>query len=82
MKFDTAALDGDDQRIALEGRLDIDGTPAIDARLPFMATGRKGSIVVDLGGLSFLASIGIRRSATAVARHQAAADPLMLTRRC
>jgi hypothetical protein len=46
MKFDT---------VALEGRLDIDGTQAIDVHLFFMATGRKGNIVVDLAGVSFLA---------------------------
>ena len=51
MKFDTAELEGDVQRIALEGRLDIDGSQAIDARFSFMATGRKGNIVVDLAGV-------------------------------
>lgn len=65
MRFETAALEGEVQRVALEGRMDIDGTQAIDARFSFMATGRKGNIVVDLAGVSFLASIGIRLLMTA-----------------
>ena len=37
MKFDTAALEGDVQRIALEGRLDIDGSQAKIRKADFEA---------------------------------------------
>lgn len=60
MKFTTTTLDGEVQCIALDGRLDIDGTRAIDERFAFLTTGRRDRIVVDLAGVSFLASIGIR----------------------
>jgi anti-sigma B factor antagonist len=65
MKFTTSTLDGEVQCIALDGRLDIDGTRAIDERFSFITTGRKDRIVVDLSGVSFLASIGIRLLMTA-----------------
>lgn len=65
MKLESEALPGDVQRIALEGRLDIDGTQAVDVRFSALATTRKQNLVVDLAGVSFLASIGIRLLITA-----------------
>ncbi len=65
MKFTTSTLDGEVQCIALDGRLDIDGTRAIDERFSFITTSRRDHIVVDLAGVGFLASIGIRLLMTA-----------------
>ena len=48
------------RRIALSGRLDGRGTEEIAAKFTSLSTGAKQRVVVDLTGLSFLASIGIR----------------------
>ncbi len=45
--------------IVLEGRLDIAGTGAIDLRFSTL-TGSRRSVVVDLSGVTFLASMGMR----------------------
>jgi len=46
-------------RIVLDGRLDIIGAGVIDLQFNAIAGSHKG-VVVDLAGVSFLASIGIR----------------------
>ncbi len=46
--------------VRLEGRLDIDGSRAVEDKFAFATTTHATGIVVDLSGLSFLASIGIR----------------------
>lgn len=46
--------------IRIYGRLDIQGVNAIDAKLAFLASSQKHRIVVDVSGLEFIASIGIR----------------------
>jgi anti-anti-sigma factor len=48
------------RRIALSGRLDGPGTAEIETRLAALATAAKRRVVVDMTGVSFLASIGIR----------------------
>ena len=48
------------RRIALSGRLDGRGTEEIAATFAALSTGPKQRVLVDLTGLSFLASIGIR----------------------
>lgn len=65
MKMETEMLPGEVQRISLDGRLDIEGSQAIDLRFSTLATTKKAQIVVDLAGVSFLASIGIRLLITA-----------------
>jgi anti-sigma B factor antagonist len=54
---------GDDNgttaRIALNGRLDILGAEAVSLPLATLS-GSKQNIVIDMSGVSFLASIGIR----------------------
>lgn len=70
MKMTEEALAGDIVRIALDGRLDIDGTGAIDERFSYLTTTRPGRFAVDLSKVSFIASIGIRLLLTA-ARGQA-----------
>ena len=48
------------RRITLSGRLDGPGTEEVAAKLAALATAAKRRVVVDLTGVSFLASIGIR----------------------
>lgn len=51
--------------VSLEGRLDIDGARAVEDRFAFLTTTKEADVVVDLAGVTFLASIGIRMLMTA-----------------
>lgn len=46
--------------IRLAGRLDIQGVNAVDTKFTILAASQKHGIVVDLSGLDFIASIGVR----------------------
>ena len=46
-------------RIKLDGRMDIDGASAVDGTFSDIA-GRHHPLIVDLGEVTFLASMGIR----------------------
>lgn len=46
--------------IALKGRLDMAGAQAIDLKFMAQTSAQKISTVVDLSGLTFLSSVGIR----------------------
>jgi anti-anti-sigma factor len=70
MKLTEEEIAGDIIRISLDGRLDIDGTQAIDPQFSYLTTTRPGRFAVDLSRVSFIASIGIRMLLTA-ARAQA-----------
>jgi len=59
MELETAELDGGVLRISLAGRLDVDGALQIDDRFKDAVAGRK-MVVVDLAGVEYLASLGIR----------------------
>jgi anti-anti-sigma factor len=48
------------RRIAITGRLDIMGTQEIATRFAALACANNRRVIVDLTGVSFLASIGIR----------------------
>jgi anti-sigma B factor antagonist len=48
------------RRIRLSGRLDIAGTEAVSIKFTHLASSAARRVVVDLTGVSFLASIGIR----------------------
>jgi anti-anti-sigma factor len=57
------------RKIVIFGRLDIPGTESVADELEKLAAAPKKGVVVDLSGLKFLASIGIRalfKSAKAV----------------
>lgn len=59
------AIDFDDsnanlRRITITGRLDIPGTDEIATKFSALAASAQRRVVVDLTGVSFLASIGIR----------------------
>jgi len=57
--------------IRLTGRLDMQGVEAIDDKFTFLAASQKHRIIVDLTGLDFIASIGVRSLiSNAKAQHQ------------
>src|SRR5262245_6001904 len=58
-------------RISLDGRLDIQGTQAIDQKFAFATSTKSMRLGIDLSSVSFLASIGLRTLLSA-ARAQAA----------
>ena len=65
MTQDVAAVSFEDDEnglrtVTISGRLDIQGTNAIDARFAAITASAAKRVVVDISGLEFLASIGIR----------------------
>ncbi len=60
MKFELKDLDNDILYVSLIGRLDLQGTLEIDDRFTFNVADFKKNTVVDMSGVGFLASIGMR----------------------
>lgn len=60
MPIDYKDIDENFRRIALSGRLDIPGTAEIELKLTSLTATTSKRVLVDLTGVSFLASIGIR----------------------
>ena len=50
---------GNVRRIVLDGRLDVPGTQSVEAKFN-AAVGGSSNVVVDLGKVPFVASVGIR----------------------
>jgi anti-anti-sigma factor len=70
MKIDISDYGALGTKVTLVGRLDIAGAEKIDLPLATVA-GKRGNVVIDMSGVEFLASIGIRHlvmAAKAVAR--------------
>jgi anti-sigma B factor antagonist len=59
MKLVEEELPGGITRVVLEGRLDIEGAAVVDLKMNIIASHRK-TVLMDLQGVSFLASIGLR----------------------
>lgn len=59
MKLSTEEMNGGITRVVLEGRLDIEGAAAVDLRMNVIA-GSTSRLLVDLQGVSFLGSMGLR----------------------
>lgn len=59
MKATIEELDGGITRIVLEGRMDIEGSQAVDLRMNVIA-GSARLVLVDLAGVIFLGSMGLR----------------------
>ena len=51
---------GNLRRITISGRLDMEGTDSVGAKLVELVAAPTKGVVVDLSGVRFLASIGIR----------------------
>lgn len=59
MKAMIDELDGGVTRIVLDGRLDIEGSAAVDLRMNVIA-GSATRVLVDLSAVTFLGSMGLR----------------------
>lgn len=60
MQLESELLDGNVLKVSLDGRLDIQGTGAIDMQFTALTATKKAGVIVDMSKVSFLASIGIR----------------------
>lgn len=60
MQLQSETLENGILLISLSGRFDIAGSREIETPFAMLTTTKKQSIVVDLAGVNFLASIGIR----------------------
>ncbi len=60
MRLESELLDDQILRIVLDGRLDVEGTQAIDMKFTALTATKPAAILVDMTGVSFLASIGMR----------------------
>ena len=78
MKVESTELSAGLIHVTLDGRLDIDGSRAIDDRFSFITTTRKANVIVDLSSVTFLASIGIRTLMTAARGQQGRGGKLVL----
>lgn len=59
MKLTSEELDGGITRVALEGRLDIEGAQVVDLKMNVIA-GSARQLLIDLSGVTFLGSMGLR----------------------
>ncbi len=59
MKATTEEVEGGILKVVLEGRMDIEGSAAIDMRMNVIA-GSSTRVLVDMAGVSFLGSMGLR----------------------
>jgi anti-anti-sigma factor len=66
MKMIEDSLGGDAIRVALAGRLDVDGAESIGGPFSASLAAHSEPLAVDLSDVSFIASVGIRMILTAV----------------
>lgn len=59
MKLDVVELDNQITKVVLSGKLDIAGAQSIQNQLHAVTSSKK-KVVIDLSGVSFLASMGVR----------------------
>jgi len=59
MGITTEELAGGITKVILDGRLDIENSPAVDTRMKAIADGGN-SVLVDMQNVSFLGSMGLR----------------------
>jgi anti-sigma B factor antagonist len=60
MLMNVVELDANVRKIELVGRLDTLGAGAVELRYAAVASGRASGTIVDLSGVDFLASMGVR----------------------
>ncbi len=60
MRLETEELDGGLLKVSLGGRMDITGTDAISLSLAGLAATDNRRVILDMSGVDFLASIGVR----------------------
>ncbi|HEY7513314.1 MAG TPA: STAS domain-containing protein [Thermoanaerobaculia bacterium] len=59
MQLEHTDLEDGVRMIRLKGRLDLEGSDAVDLKLTSLAAVKKGSVIVDLAEVEFLSSIGV-----------------------
>ena len=59
MQITISELDSSTKKVTLTGKLDIAGAQAIETPLAAVA-GARGNVVIDMAGVDFISSIGIR----------------------
>lgn len=59
MKATTEEVEGGITKIVLDGRMDIEGSSAVDLRMNVVA-GSSKRVLVDMAGVTFLGSMGLR----------------------
>lgn len=60
MQVIATTLPGEILRLDLIGRLDIDGTREAEEAMPPMVHNRRVNLLVNLSGVTFMASVGLR----------------------
>ena len=60
MNLESEMIDHGITKVLLNGRLDIEGTNAIDMKFTALTSTKKAEILIDLTHVSFIASIGMR----------------------
>ena len=81
MELELDIMDGGISRVRLRGRMDILGVQAIDMKFTALTATQAALVLVDMSGVSFLASLGMRTlisSAKALAQrggHMVLANP-------
>lgn len=60
MQIETQELEQNIKLISLRGRMDMQGTEAIDLKFTALTATHKGGYLIDLSQVEFIASIGIR----------------------
>jgi anti-anti-sigma factor len=78
MKLETDEIDGGVVRVRLSGRMDIAGVDAISVPFAALAATDNRRVIVDLSGVEFLASIGIRAILQNARAHKLRAGAMVL----
>ncbi|MBI5772150.1 MAG: STAS domain-containing protein [Verrucomicrobia bacterium] len=60
MELSVEELSGGLRCVKLAGRLDLKGTQEVDLKFTALVAGTKQSVIVDMAGVDYIASIGIR----------------------
>jgi anti-anti-sigma factor len=60
MRISEEVLDGEVYKVALSGRMDIQGVGEIETRLVGMTASPRMRIIVDMAAVPFMSSIGVR----------------------
>ncbi|MEQ1772934.1 MAG: STAS domain-containing protein [Burkholderiales bacterium] len=60
MELETEKIDGGVTIVKLRGRMDVRGAQEVDLKFSAVTSANKGAFIVDMSGVDFLASIGIR----------------------
>lgn len=59
MHLENEDLDDGVRMIRLNGRLDLEGSDAVDLKLTSLCGTRKGYVILDMSGVEFMSSIGV-----------------------